>query len=199
MVMNVHNLINEIKEEMKNLIEIYKEKPAIILTEDDLKLHVIYKLNQINELSFNNLYSNSNKNINGTYLHSEIYWFDNEGKLVMRPDISIIDPKNIIIQGSTPSNFDLSKNSFIFNGKSIIFELKFIDIKSGITKSKYDLIEKDYEKIKKLLEINGNNLFAFMIIFNKSDKKIKEFEDLRNKINQTQNISLIYGSADMKF
>mgnify|MGYP003454760617 FL=1 len=108
----------------------FQANQGIILTEDDLKclaFHKFYNLFQHNLPLFNST-------LKGSPLHSEIKFFNQNGKLFFRPDITIIKPENYSILHSI-SDFVIkddriiykatSSKEFEFGGDAIIIEFKF--------------------------------------------------------------------------
>src|SRR5260370_23307157 len=86
----------------------------------------------------------------GSMVHSEVSWFDEEGLLRLKPDITILEPRNLsILHGLNGAR--LPRKGVRFDGHEIIFELKLVRGRTGVTARSGDFIRPDLEKIKELL------------------------------------------------
>ena len=137
----------DINNAMQEILNGYNKKPIEILTESDLHCAVYQKLLKI-------------KNISSEILHSEIYWKNKNGKLVYRPDLSIIPKEDIVL---------CKEGKFEFDGKigAILFEFKFG--KSSHNKFCED-IEKDFNKFMELSKLNKEKIYCYFIILTKDNK-----------------------------
>jgi len=173
----------QILEKLSEIELDFQENKGIILTECDLQcllFHKIYELFAHNQETFN-------PQIKGSPLHSEIKFFNENGKLFYQPDITIINPDSYSIIHSI-EDFTIkddrikykptSSKEFEFGGDAIIIELKFCRTKNGITKVgsfKDDL--RKIKKIKKLVERNSQSkVYGIVAIFNKTDYISEEFD-----------------------
>ena len=115
-------------------------------------------------------------------LHTELSWYDKRGKLTIKPDIAILDPRYLSILCKNDERVNLASKGYSFRGDAILMELKFIKNKGGIKQTTIDgPLKNDLEKIKRLflrLEDQGApyDLFCYFIVFNKTDIKFQEFE-----------------------
>ena len=140
-----------IEEKIEKLGRDYEQTQGLILTESDLKYQLFRKLMQIKELSIPR--KTEDKNIYSTAVHSDLSWFDRNGKLSITPDISIIEPGHLNILRGNTFGFKLPSKGYAFSGSAIIFELKFVRLKKGITTHIFKKqIMRDYEKIRGLKE-----------------------------------------------
>ncbi len=177
----------DIKKENKFIIECiddleksYQENQALIISESDLKCQLYLRL-------FNNYgvcRENGEENIKGPAIHTELSWFNKKEKLNIIPDISIMDPNYLRIITPLHGKKLPSKNCVFYGSEAILFELKFIKFKSGITINATTKIQKDIDKIKELYEkflLNSDNrtpFFCYFLVFTKVNKRCKQFEDL---------------------
>jgi len=184
----------------------YKQSQGLILTEGDLKCLLYSRLIQNNELSQRML--TQNHGIYAKPVHSELSWYDENNKLSILPDITIIKPENLSILSGHPGDPklpNLPSKQYRFRGSAIIFELKFIRNKTGITPKTFSgAIEKDFLKIKRLhdkLFSQGvaDEMFCYFIIFNKTDKKCQEFERFFTQDSQSDWHKVIYCTGDVRF
>jgi len=157
-------LLSKIEEKILELGSLYKQYRAIILTEDDLKCLLFKKLFEIDEIS-SFQYETSDPDILGSKIHAELSWFDENGKLTIKPDLTILEPKYLSIIRSIAGG-RLPSKQYSFEGEAIIFEIKFCRYKSGITRSFFEKVKKDFEKINKLfrrLRNEGERLILFIV------------------------------------
>lgn len=196
-----------IEQKIAELAREYKQTQGLILTEDDLKCLIYFKLMQIPELS--QRVGTKDQQVYANSIHSEVSWFDKEGKLSIIPDLTILEPEHLSILKRNDNNLQLPcrlpSKQFIAYGRAIIFELKFIRNKTGITPRAYSgAILKDYKKIEGLFEkLNtqgtSDDVFCFFIIFNKTDIKCKEFNDFLKQNIQSERHKIIYATGNVSF
>lgn len=201
--MNINEYIPLIIQKIYELEKEFQETQGLILTEDDLKSILFSKLMNISDLFVPK--ATRNQNINATSLHTEISFYDDSGNLSIKPDICILEPEHLsIINFFNEEQLRLPSKQYSFGGKAIIFELKFIRNKQGITT--YDFrsqVKKDFLKIQRLLrklEREGfpNDIFCFFIIFNKTNQVCYEFKEFL-EVNKDQRYKIIYASGMVDF
>lgn len=148
----------------------YQQVPGLILTEDDLKCVIYKKLTDLPSLS--DLSTIENNKLLANPVHTEIFWYDENGRLALKPDITIIEPENLSILGQV-------NNDFEFGGNAIIFELKFVSGALGIHPRIVERIKADYRKIMRLFAIqeDADCIFCYQVIFNRTNVKCKAFDD----------------------
>lgn len=84
----IERIIHKIEREYRNV-------KGLILTEDDLKCLIYCNLMMIRSLSDpqhtreDNVLAHSN--------HTELSWFDDQGKLTIKPDLTILEPNHLSI------------------------------------------------------------------------------------------------------
>ncbi len=192
----IENKIAEIERE-------YQESQGLILTEDDLKCLIYNKLMQIPELSQRVV--TKDQQIYAKSIHTEVSWCDKNGKFTIRPDITILEPEYLSILKRDDKKLQLPSKGFIANGKAIIFELKFIRDKTGITSKTFNgSIMKDYRKIERLFEkLDAEQLpedvFCYFIIFSKTNKKCEEFDLFVEQKRQSNRHKIIYATGNVHF
>lgn len=195
-------------EQVVNEVEIlYQSCQGLILSESDLKCILYHKLYNY----FGTEKPTIDENISGISLHTEVAFFDENDKLVFKPDIVLIDPKSMSILNSR--NFKvkvkelekLPSKGFIFGGNAIIVELKFCRNKTGITPARIRKYEKDVEKIRKIQietsrRTDGNKkVLGFLIIFNKTDKYKRDFDRFVGQENNYNNLKIIYKTGKVSW
>lgn len=70
----------------------YCRAPASILTEDDLKFGLRFHLSRIPSLRRSLM--TLTRGVRGTKVHAELSWYDESGKLRIRPDLTILEPEH---------------------------------------------------------------------------------------------------------
>ena len=199
-IYRIRNIITEVE-------EYYQITKGLILNESDLKCILYSKLFQYFGAETETL----DKNINSISLHTEIPFFNENDKLVFKPDIVLIETYNLSILNSRKFIVNLKEitklpsKGYIFGGNSIIIELKFCRNKNGITKSNILSYKKDIQKIKQIQnEVsrrtnNQRKVYGFFVVFNKSDKYHNSFDEIYNEINSNLDIEIIYKSGKVKW
>lgn len=200
----ISGIISEIETE-------YQGNQGLILTEDDLKSILYCKLRTM----LPNKMRTMNKGIYASPLHTEVSFFNKYDMLKHRPDIVILQPSHLSILHSVEYDLSPIKNNlnikgieykdckgkqFEFSGNSIIFELKFCKSKYGINRRHIDSYKKDIAKITELQELainKGCQIAGCVVIFNKTNKKSKQFEDLYHMENDT--LKILYGTGNVIF
>ncbi|MCL2860751.1 MAG: hypothetical protein FWF46_09520 [Oscillospiraceae bacterium] len=202
-------LVDKIIKRIASIENDYQKAQGIILTEDDLKCLIFHFLYEMPELKHDTpLYD---EGTNGSPLHSEITFFDMDGKLHLKPDITIINPYNYSILHSIEGVHVNKENKLVykatsskeyeFGGKCIVIELKFYKGKKGITTFKG--IENDIDKIKKLQDIAHKNTqqktWGIMVVFNKTDIESREFKLFRDGYANNPDIKFVYCTGKVIF
>lgn len=186
------NLIKKIEEKIDELGFYFEQNKAVILTEMDLQCLVYKKLLEIKELSKIKQTSDIQK-FKTHSIHTEVSWFDENNKLTLKPDITLIEPKFLSIKQSNPKLKHPSKGCY-FKGGGIIFELKFNRYKSS--KRFLSEIKKDFEKFEKIKQ-RHLDVYCFFIVFNKTNKKSEELKSFLIKNESSSTHKLIYKTANV--
>lgn len=195
-------IIEKIIEKISELESEYQECQGLILSEDDLKCHIFRKIYPL----FDNCQMTMDPNIYANPLHTEIKFFDENDKLTLIPDITILEPEDLSIVHSLKYKvkangikyLKTSNKEFEFGGNTIIIELKFCRNKSGINSRHVSTYQKDINKIKKIQEINTNRnsnqnkVYGLFIVFNKTDKKSGSFDDFIHNNPSSDTLKTIY-------
>jgi len=190
-----------IEEKIRALETEYQHAQGLILTESDLKCLLCSKLAEIPELHRSSTTRDSH--IKANSIHTELPWYDENRKLTIKPDITLLEPARLSIlrgYGLHPWK-GLPSKGCSYDGDAIIFELKFIRARSGITQQKLEgSIKKDHEKIKRLfrrLDSDGysHRVFCYFIVFNKTDIKCTEFDAFKSFLNRDAKCKMIYATG----
>ena len=115
----------EIESEIARLADDYAAHRALILTERDLQCQLYNRLTAIPMLAGH--FPTEDPGITGSRVHADLSWFDNNKRLSILPDISIVEVEHLrtlasVTRGRLPSK------QFAFSGNAIIFETKFLQM-----------------------------------------------------------------------
>lgn len=202
-------LAESIINELQSLEKEFQEHKALLLTEDDLKCHVFKRIHSFIPDNTQTIDSD----ISGSALHSEVKFFDENGKLTLVPDLTVISPVNMSIYHSVefritnkgPRYGPLPSKSFEIGGDAIIIELKFCREKTGITEADIASYQTDLDKIKQLqtLVLNRSGgrdkLFGIVAIFNKTNLGRSLFEEFMTRNSEVNRINIFYGTGLVDF
>lgn len=201
---------------IKNIIDVISELEVeyqlcngLILSEDDLKCHIFRKIYPL----FDNHQLTMDKGIYASPIHTEIKFFDENDKLTLIPDITILNPRDLSVVHSLrytiKSNgikyLKASKKEFEFGGDTIIVELKFCKTKSGINARHVDTYQNDIDKIKRIQNIietrslNRNKVIGLFIVFNKTDLKSQSFNNFKDQNPDSDTLKIIYKTGNFTF
>ncbi len=207
--MNKQNIQQAVETTIRDLEVEYQHSKGMILTEDDLKAIIFRKLSvKYPELVVPQ--RTKDTGILAPMLHTELSWYDENDKLTIKPDITILEPKYLSILKGV-DGMKLPSKQYSFGGNAVLLELKFIRRKKGIIDKDLitppqNTIKGDLEKIKRLfrrLEVRGASykVFCFFIIFNKTDIKCEEFSQLVQTVNGEDNdkYKMIYATGNVRF
>jgi len=195
--------------EIQNISEEYKSNQGLILSEDDLKCHIFRK---IHDLIPNHSVVTHDQEITGSPLHTEIRFYDEDGKLSLIPDITILDPAGMSIKhgmsirtkGNRLAYGKLPSKGFEFGGKAIVLEIKYEKSKKGISGATVQKIRNDLGKISRLMQRHNrpygdNNIFGIMVVFNKTNIVDQSFDQLVQYYENSADIKIIYGTGNVIF
>jgi hypothetical protein len=190
-----------IEKTLKQIQYEFQNVQGLILTEDDLKCLIYSNLMMIRNLS------RPRRTNDGIYfahsIHTELSWFDEDGVLGIKPDITLLEPEHLNI--IRPDFYQpLPSKQCSFGGKSIIFELKFNREPNGINSGYFNRnILGDFEKIKGLFrrldrEGMGEEVFCYFVIFNKTNKICSEFNQFLNENRIGERHKIIYCTGNVE-
>ena len=210
-----NRLLHSIEGIVRSIEREYQRTQGLILTEDDLKCLIYKKL----VFLFQNKYRPSScfqhddqvdylpawrsvtidPGIFASPVHTEIPWYDQNNKLTIRPDITILEPKHLSILHGLKGPKLPSKQA-AFGGQGIIFEIKFNRFKNGISPYFFKHIKDDFDKIQGLFEKLSNagkerDLYCFFIVFNKTNLKCNDFQQFLNQNGTGLGYQLLYGTG----
>lgn len=211
MALNFQSLRHEIERTVDELGQEFDRIKALILTEDDLKCLLFKRLSELPSLRHPQ--PTMNTRILASMVHAELPWYGRKRQLDIVPDITILEPSHLsILHGYHIEEIprfsigrsklsSLPSKQFEFGGNAIFFELKFIRERYGITEAIYrEKIQSDYEKIQGLLNFvdqqgRRDEVYAYQVIFNKTDKKCGLFEEFLDEFGEGENHRILYKSA----
>lgn len=204
--MNNRRIRSIVEKTIKEIEDEYQEIQGLILTEDDLISIIFHKLSK-NYPKVVKPQPTEDESIHAPMLHTELSWYDKNGKLTIKPDITILDPRYLSILHKNDERVNLPSKGCSFRGDAILMEIKFVKNKTGIRQATIDgPLRDDIQKIERLfkkLEDQGApyDLFCYFIIFNKTDIKCREFERFQELTNGHQGgkYKMIYATGKVVF
>jgi hypothetical protein len=178
---NIEQKINELKNE-------HQRNSGIILTETDLQCLLYKKLLEINVLG---TLADTHDGYKTYPVHTELSWYDENDKLKLKPDITILIPQYLKL--TSRRNVNLSKKGCTFSEGGIIFELKFNRFKTATAFVKS--IKNDIIKINELQRIHPNT-FCYFIWFSKYNINNEEINSLLDNQNSSK-YKIIYVNGNI--
>src|SRR5437870_5397714 len=114
-------VLSRIQRAIDDLAEEYRRTPGLVLTEDDLKCQLFHRLIKLPELQGS--YESADPGTFASMVHTEVAWFDETGKLRLRPDITITEPRLLSIHRTMQQGLRFPYKGFHFTGNSILLEI----------------------------------------------------------------------------
>lgn len=182
----------------------FEKTKGLILTEEDLRCHLFEKLCHVASLRAPK--PTVDAQVSSINLHAEVSWYDEDNKLTIRPDITILEPENLSILHALDPEIKLPSKQFHFTGNAILIELKFVRDLGGIVDQNLADIEDDISKIRivrdRLLrhtQGNEDRVFCFCVVFNKTNQGVEKIDDLIRRHRTESWFKIIYKSANVTF
>jgi hypothetical protein len=182
----------------------YHRTKGLILSEDDLKCALYRKLYPMYSEPIPTL----DNDISAIALHTEIPWYNKDGLLTLRPDLSIIDPRKLsILHGigeltghNGTIGYRLPSKGFEFGGQAVAIEIKFVRAFAGISQKHFLSFQKDTDKMQILCERHNQNseppnVKGVLIIFSKTVKGSDKVHEFLSQNSALRDIKIIYHSA----
>jgi len=201
-----YEFVSNIEASVRSIEDEYRRNQGLILTESDLaaliyaRLQVLF-FKPVNKSGLHWHMRTQDPDVLASPLHLEVPWYDLNGKLKIRPDITILEPAQLSILHRYGDGLRLPSKQFEFAGNAIILELKFIRYKSGITVHVLEQIIRDFSKVREnLMNATGNpnppgSLYCLFVIFNKTDNRCAEFDQYLAEHAEGDWYKYIYGSG----
>lgn len=174
---------------IKQLLDEFTTIPSLFFSESDMKCRLFIMLFQHKQISV------PRKTIDGQLtspLHTEVSYFDDNGKLLFHVDLSAVDP----LFTDTFSNREIGgvKLSKGYSAKLCYFA---IELKLNKLNNKSNMLKRWITDMEKLTNIRTRNpyLACFSVLFDKKTNHLnpEEFEEICNKYRQ---IRLLYANTD---
>ncbi len=202
-------MLDVIEAELRQLEQEFQVNQALLLTEDDLQCHLFGRL----RARYPTYIETMDRGVTGLAIHSEVKFYDEDGKLTLIPDLCIIPPGELsiyasIMYGSSPRNLlkrnRLPSKNFEFGGDALAIELKFCRKKGGINAKDINHYKKDVEKLKRLRDLRHNrsegreHLLGLIAILNKTEAGGDLVQELIEH-HQENDIRIFYGTGKVDF
>ena len=204
---NLEEVVRDIDKAARLLACDYRRTSGHILSEDDLKCALYNKLSYFYSYPCPTL----DNGISATALHTEIPWYDEKDKLRWRPDLSIVDPRNLsILHGigahrhrNGVSYNRLPSKGFEFSGRAVAVELKFVRTLKGISRRNISSFQKDIDKLDSLCSRYNNRdpedpyIKGILIVFSKTGKGTEQMRGFIDKNSALKDIKIFFHHADI--
>lgn len=192
--------IDDIARCVVEIEEEFRITPGLILSEDDAKCLLFGKLQSCLISQLQHSLPTSDVNTLASPLHTEIKFLDRNGKLSIRPDLTLLDTNALCI-GESRDGFSIDRKGFVFFGSALAIEIKFCKAKRGITNPFVASIRKDCEKLLDLQErlYPSNELPTFKgvaVVFSRRNRASQLFYDLQEEFAGNGNVQLLYATAN---
>ena len=205
-----YEFVSDIEATIRSVESDYKRNQGLILTESDLAALVYARLRSlflkpVNKSGLHWRMHTQDTNVLASPLHLEVPWYDVNGKLKIKPDITILEPAQLSILHRYGDGLRLPSKQCEFAGNAIILELKFIRRKSGITVHALERIRRDFDKIQENLQNHIGNVgirrsfYCLFVVFNKTDNRCPEFDQYLAEHAGGDWYKYIYGSGQVTF
>jgi len=199
--MNVDKVVEIIEGAVISVERRYQCVQGLILTESDLKCLIYRELYE----DLSSPEETTDGDVRGIPLHAEVRWYDDRGKLLIIPDITILEPCDLSIKhgvsfrvkGGKVRYGRLPSKNFEFRGKAIVIEIKFIRERRGISREDILRFEKDVCKIGYLRSLNSA-LFGILLIFNKTNGGKFLVDQFSERYRNIPYLKIIYGTGNVK-
>lgn len=203
---NLDEVMLDVESAVNKIAHDYHRTRGFILSEDDLKCALYHKLYRNYSYPFPTL----DQGISATALHTEIPWYDENGLLTLRPDLSIIDPRKLsILHGigeHTRSNvaihYRLPSKGFEFGGQAVAIETKFVRSLAGISHRHILSFQKDINKMNRICERHNRNsqtpnVKGVLVVFSKTRKGNENINEFKRQNSRVLDISIIYRAGEI--
>lgn len=178
----------------------FQQTPGLILSEDDAKCILFGQIQSKLVAQRQHRLQTADPNIFASPLHTEIKFLDQNGKLTIRPDITLVDPSDLSLNQSR-DGFSIQRKGFVFFGSAIAIEIKFCKAKRGITDPFVASVRNDCEK---LIELRTRHypatelptFKAIVVVFNRSNLCSQGFASLRAEFSAPNSTQLLYATAN---
>lgn len=148
MDMDIEEVAAIVDRELEAICTRFRDQPASILTEDDLKCWLFSRLVP----TFGDSEPTRDPNILCPPLHAELSWFDNNGDLRHRPDITILQPQHLSIRRGVVAGIPLPSKGAHFIGSAVLVEFKVSHQRGGVSPQMVMDFAYDVEKLKEISE-----------------------------------------------
>lgn len=195
--MNLDRILPLVRQEIAALGREFRHAPACILTEEDLRGHLFSRFNAIPAL--HDARDTADHDVLGTAVHANFSWFDDSGRLNLRPDLTVLSPSRLSIYRSLQPGHLLPRKGAHAYGDAILIELKFFHERVGVPRTAVARIHDDYNKICTLVSRNrrlqpDGGFAGIVVVFARYDGVPDTLQELLTNPN-SPDVSVVYESA----
>lgn len=198
-MISTHEIHDPISQAFAELEHEYQATQGLILSESDIKCLLYSKF----LIYFSRPILSLDNQASAISLHTEIPWYDEDGKLTLRPDITILDPHFLNIRRPITVRA-LPSKGFEFAGPATILEIKYSRSRNGILTTDIAKYQDDIDKMLRITTrqnrpANDNQIKGIMVIFNKTNLYTPQLEEFIRNYSGHNCIEIYYCTGNVNF
>lgn len=177
----------------------YQQVPGLILTEFDAQCLLFGELRNMLEQRGQAQINTDRDGVLASPIHGEIKILDSSRKLLLRPDIIVMNDRSMSLVREDEEQLSARKG-FVFYGSALYVEVKFCKKSVGIDAKFSREVESDCQKLEnihaRLYPENENaEMAGCVVVINKTNIKCVEFEQLIEEKRTSQIAKIIYATG----
>lgn len=177
----------------------YRVTPGLILSECDAQCLLFMKLRSFLEQTAQSQIQTDVEGVLASPIHTEINFIDSNGKLSIRPDIVVMNEGSLSLINDDESRL-IDRKGFVFYGSALLIEIKFCKSSNGIDLEFTNRIKNDCLKLdeisQNLYPVDAESVMSgCVVVFNKTNLKCNEFDELMRVWYQSNTSKIIYATA----
>ena len=173
--------------------------PGLILSENDLQCLLFERLRTTLRTQNQICIQTDNEHIRASPIHTEIKIFDENLRLILRPDIIVMSPGSLSLVNDDEVRL-IARKGFVLFGSAVFIELKFAKFPKGIDLKETNKIAGDCQKldgIKQRLYPNTESadMIGCVVVFNRTDVRCEAFNNLAIRQANSTTSKIIYATG----
>ena len=193
--------IGDIERFVSEIERDYQSTQGLILSEYDAQCLLFAKISAHLAANNNSRAVTDDPAIYASPLHTEIKFLDENGKLLIRPDITVLDVRNISLVNDDSTRL-VARKGFVFYGSAIVIELKFCKSRIGIDQRFTRSVRTDCEKIseihQRLYPAEEEPTFSgCVVVFSRSNRRCAAFNQLIGYYTSDPVVRVIHATGNL--
>jgi hypothetical protein len=202
---NMNNNIcstQDIESFVRDIEHDYQHTQGLILSEHDAQCLLYSKISaHLASADYSRL-ETADQGVWASPLHTEINFLDDNNELLIRPDITLLDVRNVSMTQRNAATRLVKRKGFAFWGSAIVIELKFCKYLKGITQRFTDSVRRDCEKIERLSsrlypQNEDPTLSGLVVVFSRSNRNCDSFNQLINEYSDNPVVRILYATSNL--